>query len=88
MLDGISHLLLKDHFRSPSDSGVGASLHEEHGRFSMMDRGEVRAAIPDLRSVDRSDQRFSAGFLQRCLDLVGNALRIGIGHGEPNVVAR
>src|ERR1700678_1353642 len=80
--DGMSHLLLEYRLRLPDDARVGAALHDPQGRLSVMNVRQHRAAVLHLGLIDLRAQLRSAGFAERLLDLLRNALEFRIRHRQ------
>jgi hypothetical protein len=50
--DRVADILLEDRLRLLGHARLCASLHQEERRLSMMDMGQNRATVGDLRFVD------------------------------------
>lgn len=84
-LDGIANPLLKANLGGPRNAGVGSAVHDAYGRLPVMDFGEQRFTALHFGLIHGLLERPAAGLAQRIGDLPGNALPLGVRHGQKKV---
>ena len=84
-LNRMARLLLKHCLRLPGHARLHLALHEPERRLTVVDVGQLGRAVAHLRLIDSGDKCFAARFRERFLDLSGDALELGVGHGQPDI---